>query len=474
MRRSLLVLCLLVATAAYAQPTITQAEYFIGTDPGEGFGTAITVSSADDSVNLAWTIATGSLPPNIYRVMVRVRTNAGLWGRPTPQFLVISPGNEVVQLVTQYEWSVDNGSFTLVDVADASTVSINQAISTVGLAPGVLHRVNIRTTDNAGRTGPATDQFLAISGAAQIPRLVTQYEYTVDNAAPTVVDVADAAQVNLAQVIATGSLAAGQFHRVKFRVTDDLGRVSQFTDQFLTIAPPAQLSRNITQYEFWVDSDPPTLRDPADAPAISINEAIASNSIPVGLHYLNVRTTDSQGQTGAAHRVPFIVMSPYSPSQVRTLAAAEFWVNTDPGVGSGIAIHLPQDGVWDEGQEQADTVITGIPIGLHRVGFRFKDDLNRWSAADYDSLLVGPILVIRPAAGNSVILDWQSGPGVNQFKIYRALTSNGTYALIDSTAGHTYTDVGITGSQLKSFYQVRFETNGFSPFRMPDAVPARE
>ena len=36
MRRFLLVLCFLVAAAALAQPTIKQAEYFIGADPGEG------------------------------------------------------------------------------------------------------------------------------------------------------------------------------------------------------------------------------------------------------------------------------------------------------------------------------------------------------------------------------------------------------------------------------------------------------
>jgi len=474
MRRSLLVLCLLVAAAAYAQPTITQAEYFIGADPGEGFGTAITVPSADDSVNLAWTIATGSLSPNTYRVMVRVRTNAGLWGRPVPQFLVISPANQVARLVTQYEWSVDNGAFTLVDVADASTVNINQVISTASLAPGVLHRVNIRTTDNVGRTGQATDQFLVISGGAQIPRLVTQYEYAVDNAAPVVVDVADAPQVNLAQVIATGSLAAGQLHRVNFRVTDDLGRVSQFTDQFLTIVPPAQLSRNITQYEFWVDSDPPTLRDPVDAPAISINEVIASNSIPVGLHYLNVRTTDSQGQTGVAHRVPFIVMSPYAPSQARTITAAEFFVNVDPGPGNGVAIPLPVDGAWDEGQEDVGTVITNLPIGLHQVGIRVRDDLNRWSKAGLDSIIVGPLLVIRHAAGNSVVLDWQSGSGVTQFKIYRAATSNGTYALIDSTTGYTYTDAGIIATQAREFYRVTFETNSFSAFHLPDLEATKE
>ena len=470
MRRFLLVLGVLVAAAAYSQPTITQAEYFIGADPGEGFGAPITVSSPDDSVILAWSIATGSLTPNIYRVMVRVRTDASLWSRPTAQYLVIAPGNQVAQLVTQYEWSVDNGLYTPVDVADEGAISINELLSTASLAPGLLHRVFIRISDNAGHTGQPTAAYLAIAPGNQAPRLVTQYEFSVDGDTPTVVDVVDGASVNLAQVIPTGSLAPGTLHRVNFRVTDDLGRVGQFTNQYLAIAPVAFDTNNVTTYEFWVDNDAPTLVDNVDAPLINISELIATGSLPVGLHYLNVRTSDSQGRTGVAHRVAFIVMSPFQASLPRTISAAEFWVNVDPGVGNGIAIPLPDDGAWDESKEVADTVLTTIPIGLHRIGFRFQDNTGRWSATEYDSLLVGPVLVIHRAAPNNIVLDWQYGAPVDQFKIYRAATSNGTFALIDSTTANTYTDVGITGAFDKRFYRVTFETSSFSTFRMPDMI----
>ncbi len=474
MRRFLLVLGLLVATATFAQPTITQAEYFIGADPGEGLGTPITVSSPDDSVDLAWTIATGSLTPNIYRVMVRVRTNAGLWSRPTAQYLVIAPANQVAQLVTQYEWSVDNGPYTPVDVADASAVNINQLLSTVSLTPGTLHRMFIRVMDSAGRAGQPTAAYLAIAATNQAPRLVTQFEYSVDGGAPTPVDVADGASVNLAQVIATGSLTPGTLHRVNFRVTDDLGRVGQFTNQYLAIDAVPHVANNVTTYEYWVDSDPPTLVDNADAPLINISELIATGSIPVGLHYMNVRTSDNLGRTGQAHRVAFIVMSPFQASLPRTFTAAEFWVNVDPGVGNGIEIPLPDDGAWDESEEVADTVLTDLPIGLHRVGFRLQDNTGRWSAAEYDSLLVGPLLVVHYSAPNNIVLDWQYGAEVDQFKIYRAPTVNGTFALIDSTTANTYTDAGITGAQLRGFYHVTFETSAFSTFRMPDMLPARE
>ncbi len=473
MRRILLVLCLLVAALATAQPTITQAEYFIGADPGEGSGTAITVTTPSGSVNLGWSIATGSLTPNIYRVMVRVRTNAGLWSRPTAQYLVIAPGSQVAQLVTGYEWSVDGGAYTPVDIADASTVNISQVIATAGLSQAVLHKVNIRVTDNAGRIAQNTQAYLAITPPGQTPRLITQYEYAVDGGAPTVVDVADAAQVNIAEVIATGSLAQGLLHKVKFRVTDDQGRVAQFTEQYLAISPAAQVARNITNYEYWVDSDPPTLVDPADQPAISISELIATNSIPVGLHYLNMRTTDNLGRVGQAHRAAFIVMSPFQASVPRNISAAEFWVNVDPGPGNGIAIPLPNDGAYDEGTEDVDTLLTGLPGGNYIVGFRFRDNTGRWSRNEIDSLHVGPVVVVR-VSGTNILLDWTDIPAADQYLIYRAANVGGPFTAVDSTLTNSYTDVGISGVFDRRFYQVTSQSSALANFRMPDLRPVRD
>lgn len=470
MRSLLLVLCLLLSALVFAQPTITNAEYYIGTDPGEGLGTPITVSSPSGNVNLAWTVPTGSLTPDLYRVNVRVRTNAGLWSRPTAQYLAINPGNQVGQLITQFDWAVDGGTPTVVDVTDAASVNISQLVPTTGLSLG-LHRVNIRTYDNVSRVAQPVANYIIINTGATVTRLVTQFEYSVDGGAPISVDVADAAQVNIAQTIATGSLTPGTLHRVNFRVTDDLGRVAQFTSNYLAIDAVPHASRNITTYEYWVDSDPPTLVDNADAPLVNISEMIPTN-IPVGLHYINFRTSDNQGHIGQAHRVAFVVMSPFQNSVPRNLTAAEVWINADPGPGNAIALPLPDDGVWDESSEQADTIFTNIPGGRHIIGFRFRDNTGRWSQSEIDSLEVGPILVIRPAASNSVILDWSTIPGATSYNVKRATTIGGTYNTIASPVTNTYTDAALV--DLKNYYRVTAITPGLSPYRLPESRPLRD
>lgn len=459
MNRVLLVLCLVLSATCLAQ-TITQAEYFIGTDPGEGMGTAISVTAADDSVALAWQISTAGLAPNLYRMMLRVRTDGGVWSRPSAQFLIVAPIAHSPLLVTQFEWSVDGGEFTAIDIDDAEIVSLEQLLSTVSLAPGVLHKVNIRVSDNTGRVGLAHCGFLAVAPPNEQARLVTQFEYAIDNGEPIAVDLVDGASVPLSQMIATDGLSPGTLHRIKFRVTDDLGRVGAFTSTLLPVNSVAELTRNIVSYEYWVDANSPMLMDCPDAPFVNISELIATNSLYIGLHQMNIRAADDLGRTGPAHRVPFIVTSPWAESEARTIAAAEMFVNSDPGIGNGIAIPLPEDGEWNESEEPIVHLFTGFNVGYYRVGIRVQDNLGRWSAAEYDSLLVGPLLSILPS-GNSVILYWEFPENIDQYYIYRAAAA-GPFTLIDSTSARTYTDPDIIPAQEKGFYHITFRDDSIS------------
>jgi len=83
------------------------------------------------------------------------------------------------------------------------------------------------------------------------------------------------------------------------------------------------------------------------------------------------------------------------------------------------------------------------------------------------------VVTVR-SSGTDLILDWLSGSGVDEFYIYRAATPTGSFAVIDSTAAQTYTDVGIVATQPKMFYQVTFSAGALSSFRLPEATPARE
>jgi hypothetical protein len=65
------------------------------------------------------------------------------------------------------------------------------------------------------------------------------------------------------------------------------------------------------------------------------------------------------------------------------------------------------------------------------------------------------------------VLDWQSGPGVDHFDVFRGIRSDSTLTQIGTTANNTYTDSGVLTDQDKNFYQVIFDASALSTFRMP-------
>ncbi|MBI5060524.1 hypothetical protein HZB60_12180 [candidate division KSB1 bacterium] len=483
----LLIALLLSLSSVFAQSAVvTQCEWFTGVDPGLGNGTAIALGTPEAQESLAFSVATGSFTAGqLTRVKIRCKADSvrgpdsltagrtNIWGIATDGLLLLSPASGVARLVTSMSYQVDNGSFTNVDVADAGIANFADIVSTVGLTDG-LHRVRIRATDDLSRTGVVTDGYLVVSNtAAFATRLVTQLEYRFDSGAFTPVDVVDGAIVNLNEIIATAGLTNG-LHRLQVRSTDDLGRVGPVHDGYLVISNTAGSGpRLVTQMEYRIDGGAFVPVDNADAGIVNFNELFATNALAIGLHNFDLRSLDDLGRIGPVHRAYLIVSSPFAGGGERYLTAAEYFINVDPGPGNGVPIPLPGDGTWDEGIEDEAVLLTGLPVGLHLFGLRTRDDLGRWSVAGTDSIIVGPVLTIRPVAGN-IVLDWRVDPGATQYKIYRAPTFGGSYALIDSTTAQTYTDATIVPSPAQRYYHVTFEAGAFSTYRLPAATPVLE
>jgi hypothetical protein len=375
------------------------------------------------------------------------------------------------QTITQAEWfiRIDPGAglgnpITVGTPDDSVTLSFT--VPTGGLSPG-LYRVFVRCRSNSGVWGAPSPRLLTIAPGSGVARLVTAVEYWFDSNAPTFLDVTDDDSITFNQMLSTASLSLG-LHKFFLRCRDDLGWWGAPHVALLPVSDSiSAVTRLITEVEYWVDGNPPTLVDVEDLAQLSISELVGTSSLTVGLHNVYMRCRDDLGRWGAVERRSLIVTSPFGTSQPRELTAAEFFVNVDPGEGNGVSIPLPQDGTWDEGEETVQTVVTGLPLGLHQVGIRVQDDAGRWSKPVLDSLIVGPILTIR-TSGNDVILDWLSGSGADAFHIYRSSTPAGSFAEIDSTTAQTYTDFGIITSNPKSFYQVTFSPRTLSNFRLPN------
>ncbi|MBT3637087.1 MAG: hypothetical protein HN531_09120, partial [Opitutae bacterium] len=73
-----------------------------------------------------------------------------------------------------------------------------------------------------------------------------------------------------------------------------------------------------------------------------------------------------------------------------TLTAAEFFVDTDPGEGSGTALQAA-DGAFDSEVESIvpkDLNVTGLAVGPHLIGVRFKDNNNTWGEVLFQTIHV--------------------------------------------------------------------------------------
>ena len=80
----------------------------------------------------------------------------------------------------------------------------------------------------------------------------------------------------------------------------------------------------------------------------------------------------------------------------RVLTAVEYFVDTDPGAGSGTAII--QDVAYDEATESIATLsISGssIPNGSRRIGVRARDELGNWSPVTYLDVSVVDVALVE-------------------------------------------------------------------------------
>jgi len=132
----------------------------------------------------------------------------------------------------------------------------------------------------------------------------------------------------------------------------------------------------ITAAEYFFDTDPgiglatPLSLTPGAEVSIFGNPSAAS--LRNGVHTMYVRYRDSQGKWSVVKGKPFHVISE------GLLSEAEYFYDTDPGLGLGIHFRFNPDTVISTfGRTTASTLQTGV----HTFYYRLLDSQGRWSAA---------------------------------------------------------------------------------------------
>jgi Secretion system C-terminal sorting domain len=178
--------------------------------------------------------------------------------------------------------------------------------------------------------------------------------------------------------------------------------------------PPAPAApQNIIAAEYFIDADPgfgsgtaipfTTGVDVVNAPA-TINTTGLSN----GVHRLVIRTKNNEGAWAISSIKEFLYDAdptyPATPATPQNITAAEYFIDTDPGFGSGASIIPFANGV-DVVNAPAAINTTGLGNGIHRLYLRTRNNEGNWAITNTKDFLydADPAYTAAPPAPQNIV-----------------------------------------------------------------------
>jgi hypothetical protein len=405
--------------------TITAAEFFIDTDPGVGNGTAITPAPSGANPTFAASVPTTSLTNGFHFVGIRIKDNVGKWGLFENRGFYISSATINVSNIVAAEFFIDTdpgvGNATAIAPSPSgATATFIASVPTTSLTNG-FHFLGIRTKDATGKWGLFENRGFFISSATTNVSNIVAAEFFIDTDpgvgnATAITPAPTGANPTFVASVPTTSLTSG-FHFVAIRTKDATGKWGLFENRGFYISSSTTNVSNIVAAEFFIDADPGVGNATAITPAPTganptFVASVPTTSLTSGFHFVAIRTKDATGKWGLFENRGFYISTQTSNSAGMT--AAEYFIDTDPGVGNGTAFTIPA------GQSFNQNFILPIPPGTvngnHFIGIRVK---NGWGLYAFDTITVSGVVPLTLLSfdafknKNKVDLKWTTTNEIN-------------------------------------------------------------
>ncbi len=369
---------------------ITAAEYFFDADPGVGKGKKLTVAKAKDTIHIEDSVVTTSLSAGAHTFSVRTRTSDNKWSVfETRSFFIAGSGNGLLN-ITAAEYFFDAadagvGKCTPLSIGTAKdSVHIDDSVSVAALQPG-SHTLAIRTktSDNKWSLFETRSFYISSTGSGLLTIDSAEYFFDADPGVGKGKPISIAVKgdsIHVVDSVATTGLPAGSHtFSVRTRTTD--GKWSLFDNRSFVIGQSGNNGLlNITAAEYFFDADPGvgkgkklTVAKAKDS--IHIEDSVVTTSLSRGTHTFSVRTKTSDGKWSLFEPRSFYISD--NSSGLLNITAAEYFFDTDPGVGKGTAMNIGTAADSIHAEDSAANVY--LPGKDHFLSVRVKDITGKWS-----------------------------------------------------------------------------------------------
>jgi len=368
--------------------TLVQGEYFYDTDHGVGNGTAISFTSSDSVDIVIPSIPTTGQIPGYHHLYIRTKSSTGKWGMYVGKEIFIQPATSIIsnQVVSgEYFYDTDHGvgTGTAFSFSTLDSVDVTANFPTTTLSPG-YHHLFIRTVNSFGQWSMYAGREIFVQPATSIVStqvISGEYFFDTDNGIGSGIPFSFSTldSVNITSNFPTTTLAPG-YHHLFIRVKGTLGKWSMYDGRELFIQPPAPASTQIVSAEYFYDADPGIGSGIAISTgtldSVDVTGTFPTTTLKSGYHHLFIRAKNNLGKWSMyAGREVFIQPSAAASTHV---VSAEYFIDTDPGVGHGRAIS-PSFTAADSVTIIRNCIDSFFLGGPHNLFIRTMNNLGEWS-----------------------------------------------------------------------------------------------
>ena len=343
----------LMCTAAAAQKTIAERQYWIDGN----------ITDAQTLAESPTSIGIGDLKPGLHSLTVRVKDSEGLWSSQVAKYFIVP---FVSTSVTSN--SIEKHQYWIDGNLQAAVTSTTQpsAIVIENLKPG-LHSLTVRVQDKAGLWSSQVAKYFIVPFVSNdvTGKTIKEHQYWIDGKIE--------ARVTQEQQPSTIDISNPKLkpglHSFTVRVKDNTGMWSSQVAKYF-IVPTAETSvgeKSIVLHQYWIDGKLDAIVSSETQPS-----QIPISTLKPGLHSLTVRVKDNTGLWSSQVAKYFIVKDD-DVMEEATITRYMYWFDEETADF--------KTGPLTSASGTMDIDISDVEAGIHTLWWRCGDSKGAWSEA---------------------------------------------------------------------------------------------
>ena len=341
----------LMCTAATAQKTIDERQYWIDGN----------ITDAETLAESPASISIEDLKPGLHSLTVRVKDSEGLWSSQVAKYFIkpFAENGVAENEIQQHQYWIDG------DLQAAVTSTSQPSAIVIGdLKPG-LHSLTVRVQDKAGLWSSQVAKYFIVPFVSNdvTSKTIKEHQYWIDGKIE-----ARVTQEQQPSTIDIQTLKPG-LHSFTVRVKDNIGLWSSQVAKYF-IVPTAETSvgdKSIVLHQYWIDGKLDAIVSSETQPS-----QIPISTLKPGLHSLTVRVKDNTG-LWSSQVAKYFILKDDDVMEEAAITRYMYWFDDET---DGF-----KTGPLTSAAGTMDIDISDVEAGTHTLWWRCGDSKGAWSEA---------------------------------------------------------------------------------------------